>query len=81
MSYEDDMSLSEIAESLNISRQAVHDNIRQAVDQLEDYERKLGMVKKDRKILDRLTGILEANPDLAMSEVGCELRNLQKQIL
>lgn len=81
MSYEDDMSLSEIAASLNITRQAVHDNIRQAVDQLEGYEAKLGMVKRDRKILDQLNSILEGNPDLAMSQVGYALRDLQKQIL
>lgn len=34
----DDLSLAEIAETLSISRQAVHDQLRRASDQLESYE-------------------------------------------
>ena len=38
--------LTEIAESLNITRQAVLDTIKKASKKLEDYEDKLGMLKK-----------------------------------
>ena len=46
--YGEDMSLSEIAENLGISRQAVHDRIRQGVQNLADYEGKLELVKRFR---------------------------------
>ncbi|WP_375330575.1 YlxM family DNA-binding protein [Alicyclobacillus fastidiosus] len=38
MYHLEDWSLSEIAESLEISRQAVHDQLRRAGEQLEQYE-------------------------------------------
>lgn len=48
--YEDvivnDMSLSEIAEEQGISRQGVHDLVRRCDRILEEYERKLGLVRK-----------------------------------
>ena len=41
-----DMSLSEIAESYGISRQGVHDVIRRCDKQLEAYESKLHLLEK-----------------------------------
>jgi uncharacterized protein len=40
----DDWSLSEIASSQQISRAAVHDMVRRAIQALEEYEEKLGLV-------------------------------------
>ena len=37
--YEEDLSLAEIAEDLNVSRNAVYDNLKRAVASLEDYEK------------------------------------------
>lgn len=48
MYYLDDWSLSEIASQLKVSRQAVHDNIRRAVDQLETYDKALGLLEASR---------------------------------
>lgn len=42
----DDFSLAEISEKINISRQAVHDIIRRTTLKLEDFEKKLGLYKK-----------------------------------
>ena len=42
----DDLSLGEIAEDLNISRQGVHDAVKRASKTLEDYESKLGLMVK-----------------------------------
>ena len=42
-----DMSLSEIAESYGISRQGVHDVIKRCDKQLEDYEAKLHLLEKE----------------------------------
>ncbi|WP_167628961.1 putative DNA-binding protein [Listeria valentina] len=44
--YLDDFSLGEIAEEFEVSRQAVYDNIKRTEESLENYEEKLGMLKK-----------------------------------
>ncbi len=44
--YELDWSLAEIAEHMNITRQAVHDTGRRAEAALEDYECRLGLVER-----------------------------------
>ena len=44
--YNDDMSLSEIADEMGISRQGVRDLIKKAEEELLFYEEKLGLAKK-----------------------------------
>ena len=44
--YNNDMSLSEVAEELNISRQGARDLIKKAEEELAFYEEKLGLAKK-----------------------------------
>ncbi|RPJ96952.1 putative DNA-binding protein [Rummeliibacillus sp. TYF005] len=44
--YLDDLSLGEIAESYDVSRQAVYDNIRRTESMLEEYEEKLQLFEK-----------------------------------
>jgi predicted DNA-binding protein YlxM (UPF0122 family) len=43
--YLEDYSFSEIAETLDVTRQAVYDNLKRTKDLLEDYEKNLGMYK------------------------------------
>ncbi|WP_278925741.1 putative DNA-binding protein [Staphylococcus auricularis] len=47
--YLQDHSLSEIADTFDVSRQAVYDNIRRTGDLVEDYEQKLGLYKNFEK--------------------------------
>ncbi len=47
---ENDLSLSEIAKNNNVSRQAVHDNIKRAIIMLNEYEEKIGFYKKECEI-------------------------------
>ena len=47
--YNNDYSLSEIAENYNITRQAVRDNIKNGESKLYDLENKLGIMKKNEK--------------------------------
>ncbi|MCI2253142.1 putative DNA-binding protein [Domibacillus sp. 8LH] len=47
--YLDDYSLGEIAEEYEVSRQAVYDNIKRTEAMLEEYEVKLGLLKKFQK--------------------------------
>jgi len=44
--YNNDYSLGEIGEYFNISRQGVYDNIKRGKAVLDNYERKLGLVRK-----------------------------------
>lgn len=44
--YLQDYALSEIADTFNVSRQAVYDNIRRTGDLVEDYETKLELYNK-----------------------------------
>ena len=47
---EEDLSLKEIADEFGITRQGVHDAITKAQEQLEEYERKLGLLKRYRRL-------------------------------
>jgi len=55
MYLEEDMSLQEIADSQGISRQAVHDSISRSEKQLNDYEDKLGLLKRFRELKNSLS--------------------------
>ncbi len=46
MYYNQDLSLSEIAEEMQISRQGVRDAIKRGEKQLSEFEEKLGLVKR-----------------------------------
>ena len=56
--YMDDLSLSEIAQNLNITRSAVHDAIKKASKLLMEYEAKLKLLEKENKKYELL---LKAN--------------------
>lgn len=49
--FKNDLSLSEIAELLNISRSAVSDALGKSQDNLNKYEEKLGLIKKHHQRL------------------------------
>ncbi len=50
--YQEDLSLSEIAENSGITRQGVHDNIKRAVAELKNYEEKLGLLTRFSEITE-----------------------------
>lgn len=52
--YEDDLSLSEIADEVHISRQAVYDLVKRSEHQLLHYEEKLGLVDKFKQTRQQL---------------------------
>ena len=68
--YNNDLSLSEIAENENITRQAVRDNLKKGENKLFEYEEKLGIMKrtllqeqKIANILSEITKIKENSSD------------------
>lgn len=65
--YNEDLSLSEIAESEGISRQGVWDNIRRAEEALEKNEEKIGLLERYNA---------QKAAAAALSEIAQELRAL-----
>lgn len=73
--YNSDLSLGEIAEELNVSRQAVFDGVRKARQTLENYEKRLGSVERFReqernidKALRNLKSLEKKSPELVKDQ-------------
>jgi predicted DNA-binding protein YlxM (UPF0122 family) len=56
--YLEDLSLAEIAEQMNISRQGVYDTLKRAEIKLYNYEKKLGLIKKFQSNKEKIKTIL-----------------------
>ncbi|AJY77894.1 YlxM family DNA-binding protein [Paenibacillus beijingensis] len=75
--FHDDFSLGEIAAEFGISRQAVYEHVKRGGAVLEEYEQKLGLLRKSRmagELLDRLEqelAVLEGR-----EEPGRKLRDI-----
>lgn len=52
--FEEDYSLSEIANNHQISRQAVYDNIRRGIKLLNEYEEKLKILYDEKRLREQL---------------------------
>ncbi len=80
--YNNDLSLSEIAENENITRQAVRDNLKKGECKLFEYEEKLSIMKKtimqEEKIaiiLSEITKISDKATDKEIAEVLEDVKN------
>ena len=56
---EENNSLTEIAEGFKVTRQAVFDNIKRGFEQLDEYEKKLEIFKKEKELKMKLEGLKE----------------------
>lgn len=72
--YRNDLSLSEIAEECDVSRQAVYDTIRRTEQIVEDYEQKLELYAKFKHRQQLLKQLSEA------VELEKNTKNVQKVI-
>ncbi|HSR22048.1 MAG TPA: sigma factor-like helix-turn-helix DNA-binding protein [Candidatus Eisenbacteria bacterium] len=70
-----DWSLSEIAQSRDTSRAAVHDMIHRATQAMEDYEARLGLLAADRRRREVRTALVR---DLA--EIRRQLARLEQEV-
>ena len=82
--YDKDLSLSEIAQNQNITRQAVRDIIKKGENKLFEFEEKLGIMKKTFKqeekiaiILSELTKIQKRSTDKQVAEI---LTHVKKEL-
>ena len=55
--YFDNLSLSEMSENYNISRNAIHKNIKETLEKLKYYEEKLKLFEKSEKIKKIITNL------------------------
>ena len=62
--YNDDLSLSEISEQMQISRQAVRDSITRSKNLMNDFERRLGLVERFKKSSEAFRRINELAGEL-----------------
>lgn len=78
--YEDDLSLAEIADEMQVTRQAVHDILQRSEKQLQHYEEKLLLVDKFFRQKEKITvayKLLENQEHSQNIEKACEiLRNV-----
>ena len=80
--YNKDLSLSEIAENQEITRQAVRDNLKKGENNLLEYEKKLKLMKKFEMQKKELQEILNEITEIEVSkEVKQKLESLKKKIL
>lgn len=83
MYYNEDLSLAEIGEEINISRQGVRESIKQGENHLREYEESLGIVKRFRGIsakLERLVTLLKNAEFEGKGEVFQILNEISKEI-
>ena len=86
--YNNDLSLSEIAENYNITRQAARDNIKKGENKLFEYEEKLGIMKttintekKIAKILSQITTIKTQYSDEKIAKILEHIKNELDEIV
>ena len=85
--HEENLSLSEIAAEFDISRQGVHDALKNAEKSLKSYEEKLGLVAKFQKsseavkeidgIIDNVIGRLQERHQACAAEAVNELKKVK----
>ena len=83
--YNDDLSLSEIAEINNTSRQAIYDLIKRCYNQLENYEEKLKLMKNDLVIANKKNDIILLlneleSKDTTYKEIILQIKNILNDI-
>ena len=83
--YNNDLSLSEIAENNNITRQAVRDILKKGENKLFEYEEKLLVMKRTlnqekqiQQILTQLSKIEETASDKKIEKI---LNNIRKELI
>lgn len=74
--YNQDFSLAEIAENMDISRQGVRDFIKRGEKQLEEFEEELGLLKLFAKINTELSSINDSLLALNKMKLSKETKDI-----
>lgn len=67
--YFKNLSLSELASKYNISRNAIHKQLKETINKLENYEEKLNIVKKNKMLEELLANISDEEIKRKLQEV------------
>ena len=82
--YNNDLSLSEIAENNEITRQAVRDIIKKGEKKLFEYEEKLNFVKRtlnqEKKIEKALSELTKIQKDYSDKQIANVLESIKKEL-
>lgn len=78
--YFNDLSLAEIADNYQVSRQAVYDNLKRTSMSLEEYESKLHLMQHYLNMDHSLTQALSLLQDKKYTQVKEVLTNLEKKL-
>ena len=82
--YNSDLSLSEIAQNRDITRQAVRDNIKKGENKLFEYEEKLGIMQKtmkqEKKISEILSEITKIQTQFSDEQIAKMLEHIKKEL-
>jgi predicted DNA-binding protein YlxM (UPF0122 family) len=82
--YNNDLSLSEIAENEGITRQAVRDNLKKGENKLFEYEEKLGLMRKQIMQEEQIASILSEISTLTSkssdNEIAAVLEDVKKKL-
>jgi hypothetical protein len=78
--YNSDLSLSEIAENENITRQAVRDNLKKGENRLFEYEEKLGIMKKTLMQEETINSILSELSKIETETSDKEIANILQDV-
>ena len=82
--YNNDLSLSEIADNYGITRQAARDNIKKGENKLFEYEEKLKIMKttlkNEKTIEDVLMQIASIQTNYSDKKIAKILENVKKQL-
>lgn len=75
--YFDNYSITEISENKDVSRNAVHDQLKKTVNKLNDYEIKLKLKELKKKRIDVLNKLLEVSKDDEVTLLLTELKKVE----
>ena len=82
--YNNDLSLSEIAENNNITRQAIRDNIKKGEKKLFEYEEKLLFMKRtlnqEKKIEKVLSELTKIQSNYSDKQIASVLESIKKEL-
>ena len=77
--YNQDFSLGEIAEELNISRAGIHDTLKRAEKNLTEFEEKLSLHLKLEKIYESAEKIVNIVDSIDENKYKSEIDNVRKE--
>ena len=82
--YNNDFSLSEIADNLKITRQAVRDNLKKGENKLFEFEEKLQIMKttmkQEKKIVDILSELTKIQTKFSDEQIAKILENIKHEL-